>query len=158
MRRPIQTQCFRQQIAAYREAWQKAMDPAAATSPAESGRLLQQLAAMKHTMLVAQNPLLADQKLILVKRFTYDSQHYYDDYYHGPSAWGGNLCLVSLADGKTTPLVPQLAGGIFDHYDLSFDARRIVFGYRACQPTGYRIYEGRRRRQRPAPTHLPAGR
>ncbi|MFA7003005.1 MAG: hypothetical protein WC429_03105, partial [Verrucomicrobiia bacterium] len=95
----------------------------------------------RRLMLVDANPLLRGATLLLTKRYTYDSQHYYDDYYHGPTEWGGNICEVSLADGRVREIVPQLAGGIFDRYDLSSDARKIVFGYRAQKPTGYRIYE-----------------
>lgn len=105
--------------------------------------LLRDLAGYRRAMLVDANPLLRGATLLLAKRFTYDSQHYYDDYYHGPTSWGGNLCEISLADGQTRELAPQLAGGIFDRYDLSADAQTLVFGYRAPKPEGYRIYETR---------------
>ena len=49
--------------------------------------------------------------------------------------------MLSLADGRVRELVPQLAGGVFDRYDLSFDGRRIVFGHRRPKPEGYRLYE-----------------
>ncbi|MFA5189437.1 MAG: LamG-like jellyroll fold domain-containing protein [Verrucomicrobiia bacterium] len=102
---------------------------------------LTELDRCRRLMLVDANPLLRGATLLVTKRYTYDSQHYYDDYYHGPTEWGGNICEVSLADGRVRDIVPQLAGGIFDRYDLSTDARRIIFGYRAAKPTGYRIYE-----------------
>ena len=60
--------------------------------------------------------------LLFARRYTYDSQHYYDDYYHGPTQWGGNLTELDLATGKTREIVPQLSGGIFDRYDISHDA------------------------------------
>jgi len=95
----------------------------------------------KREMLVEANPLLKGRKIIFTRRFTYDSQHYYDDYYHGPTEWGGNLTELDLATGKTRDIVPKLNGGIFDRYDISHDAKRIIFGYRACKPDGYRIWE-----------------
>ena len=95
---------------------------------------------MRRQMLVDLNPLLRGAEILFVKRYTYNSKHYYDDFQH-ISRWGGNLCVLSLADGRVRELVPQLAGGIFDRYDLSFDARRIVFGYRRPQPEGFRLYE-----------------
>ena len=95
------------------------------------------------------NPLLRGAELLLVKRYTYNSKHYYDDFQH-ISAWGGNLCVLSLADGRVRELVPQLAGGVFDRYDLSFDGRRIVFGYRRPQARRLPPVRGRRGRQRPA--------
>ena len=76
-----------------------------------------ELERCKRQMLVDANPLLRGATLLLTKRYTYDSQHYYDDYYHGPTEWGGNICEVSLADGRVREIVPQLAGGIFDRYD-----------------------------------------
>jgi hypothetical protein len=100
-----------------------------------------ELERMKHEMLVRSNPLLAGAELLLVKRFTYDSQHYYDDYYNGLRQFGGNLYTVRLADGASRPLVPKLEGGIFDRYDLSFDAGRVVFGYRPPRPEGFRLWE-----------------
>ena len=95
---------------------------------------------MQRRMLVEPNPLLQDAEILFVKRYTYNSKHYYDDFQH-ISRWGGNLCVLSLADGRVRKIVPQLEGGVFDRYDLSFDAQRIVFGYRRPQPEGFRIYE-----------------
>ena len=103
-------------------------------------RLMAEMPRMRRQMLVDLNPLLRGAEILFVKRYTYNSKHYYDDFQH-ISAWGGNLCVLSLADGRVRELVPQLAGGVFDRYDLSFDARRIVFGYRRPQPEGFRLYE-----------------
>jgi hypothetical protein len=112
------------------------LDPGDETTRA----LLTRLSLMRRHMLVDLNPLLRGADLLFVKRYTYNSKHYYDDFQH-ISAWGGNLCVLSLADGRVRELVPHLAGGIFDRYDLSFDGRRIVFGYRRPQPEGFRLYE-----------------
>ena len=91
--------------------------------------------------LVVEHPWLACGKLLFVKRYTYQSSHYYTDYIDGCRHFGGNLCVLSLADGKVTELVPQLEGGIFGRFDLSFDARRVVFDYKARQEAGFRIWE-----------------
>ncbi|MCY2990406.1 MAG: LamG domain-containing protein [Planctomycetota bacterium] len=112
------------------------LDPADATTRS----LLAELPPLRRQMLVDLNPLLRGAEILFVKRYTYNSKHYYDDFQH-ISAWGGNLCVLSLTDGRVRELAPQLAGGLFDRYDLSFDARRIVFGYRRPQPEGFRIYE-----------------
>jgi len=103
-------------------------------------RLMAEMPAMQRQMLVDLNPLLRDADIVFVKRYTYNSKHYYDDFQH-ISRWGGNLCVLSLADGQVREIVPELAGGVFDRYDLSFDARRIVFGYRRPQREGFRLYE-----------------
>lgn len=105
-----------------------------------TGRLLAELPTMRRRMLVDLNPLLRDAEILFVKRFTYNSKHYYDDFQH-ISRWGGNLCVLSLASGQVREIVPQLDGGVFDRYDLSFDAQRIVFGYRRPQLEGYRLWE-----------------
>jgi len=55
---------------------------------------------------------------------------------------GGNLCVLSPVspDGKVTELVPELSGGLFQRFDLSFDATRVLFSY--AKPGGrLRIYE-----------------
>lgn len=102
--------------------------------------LMADMTQMRHRMLVAENPLLKNAKILFVKRYTYNSKHYYDDFQH-ISRWGGNLCELSLSDGTVREIAPQLAGGVFDRYDLSFDATRIVFGYRRPELEGYRIHE-----------------
>jgi len=103
-------------------------------------RLMAEMPQMRRRLLVGQNPLLRDAEILFVKRYTYNSKHYYDDFQH-ISRWGGNLCVLSLADGRVRDLVPELAGGVFDRYDLSFDATKVVFGYRRPKPEGFRIYE-----------------
>ena len=103
-------------------------------------RLISEMPQMQRRMLVDLNPLLRNAEIAFVKRYTYNSMHYYDDFQH-ISRWGGNLCVLRLADGHVREIAPQLAGGIFDRYDISFDAKRIVFGYRRPKPEGFRIYE-----------------
>ncbi len=102
--------------------------------------LIEKMPRMRRRMLVELNPLLRDAELLFVRRYTYNSRHYYDDFQH-ISRFGGNLCVLSLADGTVRQLAPQLAGGVFDRYDLSFDAKKVVFGYHRPRPEGFRIYE-----------------
>ncbi len=112
------------------------LDP---TDPA-TGALLAEMPQMRRRMLVDLNPLLRDRAVLFVKRYTYNSKHFYDDFQH-IARWGGNLCVLSMADGSVRELVPELEGGVVDRYDLSFDAQRIAFGYRRPRPEGYRIWE-----------------
>jgi len=97
--------------------------------------------ALAQEALVRANPLLKCGKLLFVKRYTYQSSHYYTEFIDGCLHFGGNLCVLSLDDGSVTELVPQLREGIFGRYDLSFDATRIVFGYKARPGEGFRIWE-----------------
>jgi hypothetical protein len=82
----------------------------------------------------------ADQ-ILFVKRFTYTPNHYYTEFINSPWTPGGNLCVLNLGDGSVRELVPQLRGGIFERFDLSFDARRVVFAWKAGPQVGYRLYE-----------------
>jgi hypothetical protein len=91
--------------------------------------------------LAAENPSLDFEKILFIKRHTYQSSHYYTTFSDGCRYYGGNLCVLTLKDGAVTELVPQLKGGIFGRYDLSFDGRRVVFGYKSDADSGFRIYE-----------------
>ncbi len=97
--------------------------------------------ALRREALFDANPLLDFDSLLFVRRPTYQSSHYYTDFIDGCVHYGGNLCVLSLEDGTVTDLVPELEGGIFGRYDLSFDARRIVFDYKASPREGFRIWQ-----------------
>jgi hypothetical protein len=88
------------------------------------------------------DPLMNFDRLLFVKRHTYHSSHIYTDHFDGSGRFGGNLCILSPVrpDGNVTEIVPQLSGGIFGRFDLSADARRVVFAYKA-PGKGYRIWE-----------------
>jgi len=80
-------------------------------------------------------------KILFVKRYTLQSTHYYTDFIDGCRNFGGNLCTLSLDDGTVTELVPDLAGGIFGRCNLSYDGRRVIFGYKPKLGKGFRIWE-----------------
>lgn len=80
-------------------------------------------------------------KLVFVKRLTYDANHYYTEYINSTWKPGGNLCVLDLVDGSVRDLAPQLAGGVFERFDVSFDAKKIVFAWKAGPQVGYRLYE-----------------
>jgi len=107
----------------------------------QTRRLLAEMDGLKREALVASNPLLAGKKLLLVKRYSYDSDHYYDEHNSGISRFGGGLYTLSLGDGAVAEIAPQLRAGVVDRYDLSFDGRRIVFGYKPPKPEGFRLFE-----------------
>ncbi len=109
--------------------------------PEAADRLLRETAKLRRHALLGDHPLLKFDKLLFVKRYTYQSTHYYTDYIDGCEHFGGNLCTLSLADGKVSELVPQLKGGIFGRFDLSCDAERVVFGHKPALGRGFRIWE-----------------
>ncbi|MCX6872463.1 MAG: hypothetical protein NTW21_01445 [Verrucomicrobia bacterium] len=84
---------------------------------------------------------LGFDQVLFVKRQTYNSNHYYTQYIN--SAWkpGGNLCVLNLKDGSVRDVVDGLKNGVFERFDLSFDARRVVFAWKKGPQDGYRIYE-----------------
>ncbi len=107
---------------------------------AETAGVSNEIERLKFDALVAGNPLLSSGKLLFVKRHTYTPGWYYAEFMRA-TKFGGGLCVLSLPDGKMTELLPQLNGGITDRYDLSFDGRRVVFGYKSAPDKAFRLYE-----------------
>ncbi|NQU25916.1 MAG: hypothetical protein HQ567_31895 [Candidatus Nealsonbacteria bacterium] len=97
------------------------------------------LAALRSRAMLA-HPALKFDRLLFLKRPATGYGHTYADQ-HGKEI-GGSLCVLSPAvpHGKATPLVPELDGGLFDRFDLSFDAKKVVFTYRT-EDEPFRIYE-----------------
>ncbi len=81
------------------------------------------------------------EQVIFVKRFTYTSNHYYTEFINSRWMPGGNLCVLDVKSGQVRDLVPAMASGVFERYDLSFDAKRVVFAWKKGPQDGYRIYE-----------------
>jgi len=81
------------------------------------------------------------EKLVFIKRLTYNAGHYYTEYIQSSFMPGGNLCILDLKDGSVKELLPDMKKGVFERFDISFDAKRIVFAWKAEGNVGYRIYE-----------------
>lgn len=81
------------------------------------------------------------ERIAFVKRNTYNSNHYYTEYINSAFMPGGNLCVLDLKDGSVREIVPELKNGVFERFDLSFDAQKIVFAWKQDPDSGYRIYE-----------------
>ncbi|NQU23433.1 MAG: hypothetical protein HQ567_19300, partial [Candidatus Nealsonbacteria bacterium] len=126
----------RQQHAAMRGTADEMQQASVTPSIADSLQSLRREAMLSH-------PLLGFDRLLFVKRTTYSSSHIYSDHWDGSRTMGGNLCILSpvAPDGKVTRIAPQLDGGLFGRFDLSFDAKKIVFAYKKAENEGYRIYE-----------------
>jgi hypothetical protein len=108
-----------------------------------SGDWRARFTALQKAALVTRNPLLANAEILFSKHLTYAPYHYYDEYNNSLGQRFGNsgLAVLSLKDGAVRSLVPQFEDGLVDRFDLSFDARRIVFGYQNPAPGGLRLYE-----------------
>ena len=116
-------------------------DAAGRVAPEAVERAPRVLAELRREALLTGNPLMRFDKLLFVRRYTYQSSHFYTDFIDGCAKFGGNLCVLDLKTGKVRQIVRELTGGIFGRYDPSFDAGRIVFDWKAEQKKGFRLYE-----------------
>lgn len=118
------------------EARQKAAE---AGTPEQKREALDAATALRAEIMQG-HPLLDFDKLLFIKRPLDGYGHTYSDQHS--VEMGGSLCVLSPVSpaGKVTSLVPELDGGLFDRFDLSFDARKVVFAYRRTNET-FRIYE-----------------
>jgi hypothetical protein len=90
------------------------------------------------------NPLLKCQRLLFVKRFTYDTSHIYTTYFDGSHRFGGGLYTLSPLRPEASPT--RIAGELSDKAiyrdpDLSWDGTRLLFSYKPDPPTPCRLYE-----------------
>jgi len=88
------------------------------------------------------NPAMKFDKLLFVKQeYAAASTYTFQRIHYKPGSPESSLCLLSpvSAKGKVTPLVPELTGGRYGRFDLSFDATKVVFCY--GKDKHYRIYE-----------------
>ena len=118
-----------------------AVDEASESLESILTELEKQAQQLRRDSLISGNPLVDFDRIVFIKRFAYYSSHFYTHFIEGCDRFGGNLCILSLQDGTVTELVPSLEGGIFGRFDLSFDARRVVFDYKRSIDEGFRIYE-----------------
>ncbi|MDP6545968.1 MAG: hypothetical protein QGH60_18465 [Phycisphaerae bacterium] len=133
----------------------EARQSASVGGPEQLQKVHDDLIALRSEALLS-HPALKFDKLLFIKRKAAGYGHTYSDQHSGDM--GGGLCVLSPVspEGKVTRLVPQLEGGLFDRFDLSFDAKKVVFGYRPKgkddekgktgrrhnrNPESYRIYE-----------------
>jgi len=112
---------------------------AAGGTPEDKQKIEDELAALRSRAMLS-HPALQFDKLLFLKRPSAGYGHTYADQDSGGS--GGNLCVLAPVspDGEVTTLVPELDGGLFDRFDLSFDARKVAFGYKK-EGEPFRIYE-----------------
>ena len=107
-------------------------------TPEDQQKIEDALAALRREAMLA-HPALKFDKLLFVKRTPFTFNTYQDS---KANTEGGSLCVLSpvSADGKITTLVPELDGGLFSRFDLSFDAKKVAFGYKK-KDKPFRIYE-----------------
>lgn len=99
-------------------------------------------AAEKTAAIPAAIPTVDFQRVVFVKRQAYNGDHYYSEFIN--SAWipGGNISILDLATRKVTDILPAIfSKGVVGRFDLSYDAKRIVFAWKQDVKLGYRIFE-----------------
>jgi hypothetical protein len=80
-------------------------------------------------------------EILFIHRATFQSSHYYTDFIDGARIFGGEICVLSLADGSVRSLVPSLKDGIIGRCNLSFDGKKVIFDYKPKLGEGFRIWE-----------------
>ena len=82
------------------------------------------------------------EQLIFLRHYTYNSNHVYTDHVNCDWLPGAGFCILDLKTGETRDLLyNELRKGMIQRFDVSYDAKKIVFDFRASPEEGYRIYE-----------------
>ncbi len=81
-------------------------------------------------------------RLVFVKRATFQSSHYYTDFIDGCKFFGTDLCVLDLKSGNVTSILPEgMKTGLISRIDVSFDAKRVVFDWKADDQSGFHLWE-----------------
>jgi len=100
---------------------------------------------LRYEALIRDNPQADFDKIVFIKRKSYNGNHYYTEFINGDFRPGGNICILDLATGEETEIVRDedlpSDSGIFRRVDLSYDGTKIVFDWKAERDEGYRIFE-----------------
>ena len=118
----------------------KEQKAASGGTPQQKRKVEDALKSLQREAMLA-HPLLKFDKLLFVKRKGWGSSHIYNNY--GGGAMGSSISVLSpvAPHGKVTEVAPQLGTGLFGQFDLSWDAKKVVFAYMKNEKTNYRIYE-----------------
>ena len=119
----------------------KQIDARETGTPEGMQGLHEALTALRRRAMLA-HPALKFDKLIFGTQVFRIMSSYTGQKLSMKSRPGGNICVLSPVspDGKVTELVPELSGGSFGRFNLSFDATRIAFCYGKVGGH-FRIYE-----------------
>jgi hypothetical protein len=82
------------------------------------------------------------ERLVFVRRYTLSADHVYTE--HVNSRWmpDSALCVLELRTGEVREIAADFTrSGVVNRFDLSFDARRILFDFKPSNGEGYRLHE-----------------
>ena len=83
---------------------------------------------------------MGTDKIVFIRRRTLNSNHYYTEHINSEFKPGGGVCILDLNDGSVREIkMPK--PGVVNRFDISYDARKIVFDFKDDHMEGYRIYE-----------------
>ena len=81
-------------------------------------------------------------ELLFLRRLTFTGTHVYTEYVDSRWTPGGGICVLDLKTGTVRDIIPEWTkSGVVGWFDLSFDAKKIVFDFKQSNDEGYRIYE-----------------
>ncbi|MDP6380803.1 MAG: hypothetical protein QF662_05615, partial [Phycisphaerae bacterium] len=83
---------------------------------------------------------MGTDKIVFIRRRTLNPNHYYTEHINSEFKPGGGICILDLNDGSVRE-IPMPKPGVVNRFDISYDARRIVFDFKDDHMEGYRIYE-----------------
>ena len=70
-------------------------------------------------------------ELAFIKRNAFDPNHYYTEFINSSWKPGGGIFILNLEDRSERELFPQMSGGVFGRFDISFDAKAVPI-VKAC--------------------------
>ncbi|MBT3198550.1 MAG: hypothetical protein HN350_01420 [Phycisphaerales bacterium] len=83
---------------------------------------------------------MGTDKIVFIRRRTLNPNHYYSEHINSEFKPGGGICILDLNDGSVREFkMPK--PGVVNRFDISYDARKIVFDFKDDHMEGYRIYE-----------------
>ncbi len=82
------------------------------------------------------------EQIVFVERSVFQSSHYYTDFIDGSRFFGTDICVLDLKTGRKRSILPaEMKSGIVNRIDLSFDAKRVLFDWKADNKSGFHIWE-----------------
>ncbi|HEX2957104.1 MAG TPA: T9SS type A sorting domain-containing protein [Chitinispirillaceae bacterium] len=87
--------------------------------------------------------VLGTDSIIFIKRYTLNNNHYYTEHINANWYPGGNICVLNLRTGAVRNVLSgnKFTKGVIKRFDLSYDAKKVLFDFKASHETGYRLYE-----------------
>ncbi|MDO5113770.1 MAG: hypothetical protein Q4E67_05295 [Planctomycetia bacterium] len=82
------------------------------------------------------------EEVLFIERATFQSSHYYSDFVDGCRFFGTDIGILNLKTGKVRSLLPEkMRRGIVNRMDISFDAKKVVFDWKADAQSGFHLWE-----------------